>query len=50
MKKYSGDIDNPDTIKGADNDSNVKFEEIQISRWSISKPNTPADTGRRIVL
>ena len=27
MEEYSGEIDNPDTIEGADNDSNVVFGE-----------------------
>ena len=27
MEEDSGDIDNPDTIEGADNDSNVVFVE-----------------------
>ena len=27
MEEYSGEIDNPDTIEGTDNNSNVVFEE-----------------------
>ena len=27
MEEYSGEIDNPDTIEGADTDSNVVFGE-----------------------